>query len=288
MNTVMFLFGSGFAFFLGVGFILVALTVCSCARSRIAATLLALFGLILVLLSAAPLPYWLYAVAGGSTVGWLIVERLDNSRWRRIRRLMRIAVVGHWIAAAAMELPYQFMGPVSQSRIGMVSIIGDSVAAGFGTKQEETWPKLLSRSARIDVKDFSRVGATAASAAKQAEGLPPGGGVVLVEIGGNDLLGSTSAPDFERDLSQLLDRVCQPGRAVIMFELPLPPFRNEYGRIQRRLASKHGIVLIPKRILIGVLTEEGMTTDGIHLSRAGHERMAAVIGNILQEAFHDR
>ena len=66
-------------------------------------------------------------------------------------------------------------------------------------------------------------GATAKSALKNCRDMPAQGGVVLVEIGGNDLLGGTPSPLFASDLDRLLAKVCQPGRTVLMFELPLPP-----------------------------------------------------------------
>jgi hypothetical protein len=64
-------------------------------------------------------------------------------------------------------------------------------------------------------------------------------------------------------------------------ELALPPFHNRYGDAQRRLATRHGVLLIPKRVLIGVLTSEGATLDTVHLSRRGHALMAETVWGIL-------
>jgi acyl-CoA thioesterase-1 len=163
--------------------------------------------------------------------------------------------------------------------------MGDSLAAGGGGGREETWPRLLARTRGVEVVDLSEVGATVATALGRVDRLPPGGGVILVEIGGNDLLGPTSATDFDRDLGELLDRVCRPGRVVLMLELPLPPFCNGFGLAQRRQAAAHGVGLVPKRVLMGVLTGEGATTDGIHLSAAGHERMAEAVWAAVRSAY---
>jgi lysophospholipase L1-like esterase len=83
----------------------------------------------------------------------------------------------------------------------------------------------------------------------------------------------------------LLDRVVSRGRVIVMFELPLPPLCNEYGRIQRRLASEYGVCLIPKRVLARVLTGNGATLDSIHLSRRGHEQMASAVWEYLSPAW---
>jgi acyl-CoA thioesterase-1 len=129
------------------------------------------------------------------------------------------------------------------------------------------------------------MGAKVSTMRRKADDLALGDGLVLLEIGGNDLLGSTSLADFERDLDELLQGLRGPGRIVVMFELPLPPFCNGFGRAQRRLAHKNNVRLIPKRVFVEVLTTEGATVDSVHLSRRGHELMAATVWDIIQPAF---
>jgi acyl-CoA thioesterase-1 len=72
---------------------------------------------------------------------------------------------------------------------------------------------------------------------------------------------------------------------VVMFELPLPPFANEYGRAQRRLAAKHRVKLIPPRMLVDVLTAEGATIDSLHLSPTGHALMAGMVWTALRSTY---
>jgi acyl-CoA thioesterase-1 len=133
---------------------------------------------------------------------------------------------------------------------------------------------MLSRFHHVDVHDLSRSGADAAAAMRQAEQVSGSTAPVLVEIGGNDVLRATRPEDFERSLDVLLAKLRDDGRTVIMFELPLPPFHNRYGDAQRRLAKRHKVFLVPKRVLIGVLTSKGATLDTIHLSQRGHALMA--------------
>ena len=47
------------------------------------------------------------------------------------------------------------------------------------------------------------------------------------------------------------------------------------------MAKRHGVLLVPKRVLIGILTSEGATVDSIHLSRRGHELMAETVWGII-------
>ena len=110
--------------------------------------------------------------------------------------------------------------------------------------------------------------------------------LVLVEIGGNDVLRATRPLAFEEGLDVLLAKLRDTRRTVVMLELPLPPFHNRYGEVQRRLAKRHGVLLVPKRVLMGVLTSAGSATldtvppvssractdgrDHVGLDRSGH------------------
>jgi hypothetical protein len=67
-----------------------------------------------------------------------------------------------------------------------------------------------------------------------------------------------------------------------MFELRLRRLANEYGRVQRRVAARDGIRLIPKRVFIGVVTGDDSTLGRIHLCEAGHRRMAELVAIKIQ------
>ena len=66
MSWLIYLFGSGWAFFVGAGFVLVATQLLPRARGGWRASLVsivALVGLVVLGLSAVPLSYWLYAAS---------------------------------------------------------------------------------------------------------------------------------------------------------------------------------------------------------------------------------
>ncbi len=287
MDWVIFLFGSGAAFFLGIAAVLVSTVGFAFVRrgwTVVTSTLIAVVGLILIAVSSTPLPYWFYTIAGVVTVLWLVAERSKRPWLLGRRSMFRTAAAAIWLIAAVVELPHQFTPTLLAKGRPKLYILGDSITAGIKA-HEETWPRVLARTRSMDVADLSRVGATVDSGLRMADRLPSSGGLILLELGGNDLLGSTPTAEFEKGLDQLYSHVHAPGRTVVMFELPLPPFQNDFGRIQRQLASRYGVLLIPKRVLIGVLTEDGMTVDGIHLTSSGHERMANVVWGVIRGAY---
>jgi acyl-CoA thioesterase I len=288
MDWLIYLFGSGIVYFVGIACILIAVTLTSIRAGRwssIVATLLTLIGLLLVGLSATPLPYWLYAVLVGLTFLWLIGERFELSGFKAQRIRFRILLAAVWLACFAIEIPYHVVPSFTITGHPALYVIGDSVTAGMSDNEQDRWPQLLARDHEIEVIDLAHAGATCASAMKQADGLPIDGSLLLLEIGGNDLLGSTSAEKFDRDLDQLLSKVCTPKRTVLMFELPLPPFCNAFGRIQRQLAAKHSVLLVPKRKFVAVLAESGATLDSIHLAPRGHQQMAETVWQLIQPAY---
>ena len=114
-----------------------------------------------------------------------------------------------------------------------------------------------------------------------ARGLKDSDHLVLIEIGGNDLLMGVSSDEYGKALDALLSKVAAPNRTVLMFELPLLPNKIAYGRIQRQLSTKYRVFLIPKRFFAEVLGDADATTDGLHLSASGAHRMAALVGRVL-------
>jgi acyl-CoA thioesterase-1 len=287
LDHLIFHIASGQAFFLGSGLILLGLLLSVTVNSKgilVLRDLGVILGGILVSISATPLPLWFFGVLGCVSLSWLVLEWLKAKVAKRWLASFRLALLASWLTAIAVELPYHLMPTVPSLGRPDLYLIGDSVSAGTGDKAV-TWPQLLSRQHSITVHDLSQMGATVASAMKQASRLQDKNGLVLLEIGGNDLLGSTTAAKFEAGLEKLLAAVCRPGRTVVMFELPLLPFANDYGSHQRNLAHQFGVLLLPKRIFLRVLTTSGATEDGVHLTPAGHQLMADTVWDLLRSAY---
>jgi acyl-CoA thioesterase-1 len=287
MQWMLLIFGSGLAFFLGVGLVLAAVAA-SLGRRQVwvaLSTILGSLGLIVVVLSGTPLPVWHYALASTLTVVWMVSARSKVWRIQRWQRGMAATVAVTWVVAALYEVQFQFMPSLSPASSRRLYLFGDSLAAGVNDDTAHNWPQLLATAHQLDLENYSRAGATTAIARRAARGVSFNDGVVLLEIGGNDMLGSTSVEQFERDLEALLKETCRPGVQVVMFELPIPPLHNGYGRVQRRLSAKYHVSLVPKQVLAAVIAGSGSTIDSLHLSAAGHLAMADAAWRVLNGAF---
>ncbi|HEX4144155.1 MAG TPA: GDSL-type esterase/lipase family protein [Pirellulales bacterium] len=287
MQWTFYIFGSGLAFFIGVGMILAGLAA-SFGGGRIwprVSPVLIVVGTIVAVYSGTPLPIWFFAIAILLTIAALILPRIGPSVSQKAKHGLRVLVALAWLGGVAVELPYHFPPNVPPVDTRQLYLFGDSLAAGLKDDRTNNWPELLARAHDLNLVNYARAGATVASAVERARDASLGDGVVLLEIGGNDMLGTTSAQDFKANLRQLLELVCGPARQVVMFELPLLPLKNEFGRAQRELASEFQVLLIPKRFLIGIITGDGATVDSIHLSAKGHQQMTEPVWRVLAPAY---
>jgi len=246
-------------------------------------------GLIWAAADPPPVNWLLFVVFVAMLVSWRIsqwrsrqsADSADAKLIARRERIFQVCAAGIALIGILSELPYLwFRSPVST--VKTLCVVGDSITAGLNDG-EDTWPKQLARQVDARILDASQPGATLKSALGQVELLNSQfGDVLLLEIGGNDLLEGLPLAEFEQNLDRLLALSQQPERQAVMFELPLPPLAMRYVAIQRRLARQYHVRLIPRRQFLSVLTKQGSTVDGIHLSAAGHSRMADLVQQLLK------
>ena len=290
-------FSTGTGFLLGAGLIIAAVLVSFLGRSllkMIAVYLLFFAGAALILASGTPIFAflgWPWLIVLLVWLGLLTFRKESSSKFNIIVGLLAIilsctALIGECLFYKMPQLP--------EGGYEKLYIIGDSITTGIGGPNEKTYPKLLREKHGIKIVSLAIAGATATDAAlRQAPRIKDNKAIVLLEIGGNDLLRSTKPYQFEIDLEMLLEMVARNERLTIMLELPVLPWQSKYTKIQRKLAKKYGVVLIPKRFFVSILSLKEATTDGIHLSQTGHEIMAngiwSIIGKLLteQENYND-
>lgn len=282
MNWLIFLFASGLVVFPAVVMVILGPGWVLFPKYKRLCYLSCCVGLLLLTVTAS-WPWEIFAVYAGVTIAWMCFD----GRWRWGEGRLRGVAFVSWFFILLHESAYQAPTSVRVAAEPVV-IFGDSVTAGTDEPQTITWPKLLAKTHGLKIDDRSEMGAGVSTAVEKAESKPVPKGVVLIEIGGNDVLGGTSVEEFEDDLSTLLEHLNEPGRTLVMFELPVPPAYNRFGMIQRNLAREHKVKLIPKWQFARILTAPNATEDGIHLTQLGQQMFAdlvwSVIGDAVQEA----
>jgi acyl-CoA thioesterase I len=286
-NPIVLSFGDGTAFFVGIAVVVLSLLLLARFRARWAAALLVtgtLFGIVIVLVSATPLPLWAYAIWLSAITANLVVCL------RRSKPKVRIVSAGTLLAIsmgmAAAEIPHRFFPRVSVGRDQTVYVVGDSLSAGVDKDRMgracpklRCWPAVLGDMTGLTVVNLARPGARVHGATAQARLVKQANAVVILEIGGNDFSGDAAM--FRQKLDALIGSL-HDARAILMFELPLFPFYNAFGQAQREVAAKYGVSLIPKRCLTAVWSSSGGTLDGLHFSQTGHDMMARMVAEALR------
>lgn len=267
-------FMNGQAVFTGMLLVLFSMLMLFRAKKkkvRSALNVLMVLGAIFVLASATPWPYWWYGV-------WLSVLAGSVTKHPLCRNTCSVLLLLLSIGMMTYELPYHISPRISTAGISRIYVIGDSLASGAEPKGKN-WPEIIGDVSGIPVVSLSFPGATTKTILKNTDKIQDESSIVLLEIGGNDLLAGN--PTFYEDLDRLMGLVAAPNRHLVMVELPLPPSFNRYGMVQRALAKKYDATLIPKKHLASVLSTKGATEDGLHLSISGHKYLAEHILGLL-------
>ncbi len=198
MNPFILRFSDGTTFFVGLVTVLLAVVMRRCFRSRFIRPILnvaAIVGIILVILSATPIPAWAYAAWVTTAIaGIALVDRPEPPR--RLTLICVVFLVASTVALCVAELPWRRIPLLRVPAGTTVYVLGDSISAGMFT-EHRCWPAVLDEITPLQVVNLAQPGATVVCALSQAGGISERQSLVIVEIGGNDLLGETPAHEFQ-------------------------------------------------------------------------------------------
>lgn len=282
MNPVVLYFASGESFYAGAFLILLVVALSGFLKRSLLLrmrNLAAWIGLALMVMACPPFSWAVDTIFFAAFVLWLAVANrwLD---WPRCRTLPSVVLLIVLVTLTALEFPHRRIPVIEGVPDDHLVVIGDSISSGIDPRVP-AWPVLMQQSANVAVKNLSRPGAQMAEAKDIAANVTSNDRVVVIETGGNDLLGGVPSAVFEKNLDATLSELVMPGRMIVMFELPLLPNKIAYGQIQRHLAAKYAVWLIPKRCFVEVIGGESATSDGLHLSETGAHRMARLVATVL-------
>jgi acyl-CoA thioesterase-1 len=162
----------------------------------------------------------------------------------------------------------------------VVLVIGDSITAGHGVDADQAWP------ARLAQRTGWRVVAAGVDGDRSAGGrerLPAlldehAPVLVIIELGGNDLLRGVTAAEIAGNLDAMVEAVRARGARVALIAVPQPSAIGALtglspAGLYRELARRRGIPLVEKA-LPSVLSDERLRLDPVHPNAAGHQALA--------------
>ena len=287
MNPLALYFASGESLYSGAVLLLFVIAGSPYARQRwhlLTRNILAWIALAMMVMASPPFPFFIggtFLLAFGL---WFISWNLSvNRRVPQLSSAVLLAVLV--VLLPASEFRHRFLPTLSGTPSDHLVVIGDSISSGINPLIPP-WPAVMQQMTGERVVNLARPGAYVSDGLDMADKLQPNDRLILIEIGGNDLLTGMPASEFGFSLDALLRKVATPGRTVVMFELPLLVWRVEYGQVQRALAGRYRVHLIPKRYLTYVIGGPKATSDGLHLLPDGEHRMAVLVGQVFSQVLN--
>lgn len=170
-----------------------------------------------------------------------------------------------------------------------VLALGDSLTAGPGVAGDQAWPALLERKTGWAVVNSGVNGNTSADALQRLPDLLDQHApvLVLVTLGGNDMLRHVPATQTVANLTQILELVKAHGSKAVLLATPEPTVMGAAFHtlsppaFYREIAQAQQVPLIEDAIA-EVLSDPQLKADPLHPNAAGHALLADKIYRQLQ------
>lgn len=168
-----------------------------------------------------------------------------------------------------------------------IVVLGDSIASGVGSGPGQAYPELLAARLGTEVVNAGVSGNTTADGlARIDKVLDEDPWMVIVELGGNDVLRRIPPEQTEQNLRGILDRVISARAVPVLVEMDAP-FGGDYLAIYERLGDEYGIPVI-EETLGEILRDRALKSDTIHPNAEGQKVLAEAIAEELEPILEAR
>ena len=176
--------------------------------------------------------------------------------------------------------------PQAVSASPKIIAFGDSLTAGFGLAEPESYPYLLQQKLKADGYNYEVVNAgvsgdTSLGGAERADWVlgQENTEVLILELGANDLLRGMPVSKMKSNLDAIIRKAKAKNIKVLLCGMLAPPtmgsdYQRDYVNAFPDLADEHGVEFLPF-LLEGVATKRELNqADGIHPNAQGTKIMA--------------
>lgn len=167
----------------------------------------------------------------------------------------------------------------------VIVAFGDSLTYGTGAAEHESYPAVLAQLTGRKVVRSGVPGETTAQALQRLPGVlekhkPK---LVIVCLGGNDMLRKVSEPEIVANLRAIVRKAKDGGAAVVLIGVPRPALLTSapkfYGEIAREFGIPH-----ESAVITSVLYKSDLKSDTIHPNAAGYHKIAEAVAALLRTA----
>lgn len=166
----------------------------------------------------------------------------------------------------------------------LIVAFGDSLTYGTGAAPDESYPEVLSKLIGRPVVGSGVPGEqTSGGLARLQDALeehrPK---ILLLCLGGNDMLRKVDASVTESNLRQMVLSARAQGVSVVLIGVPIPALFGGSAEFYERIADDLGLPL-ENEVLSDILKDNSLKSDAIHPNAHGYRRMAESVAELLRK-----
>ena len=185
------------------------------------------------------------------------------------------------LAAACLVLACAPEVPNLDSAGNTIVCLGDSLTAGVGRGDGRSYPQHLADLLGAEVVNAGVPGDTTRQALRRIDRvLARDPWLVVVALGGNDILRRVPIETTEAAFDDILARILEAGAVPLLVEVR-GPFGRRYSKLFDRLEDRHGAPVV-RDVLPDLLLDVRYKSDAIHLNAAGYERLAEALAKRIE------
>jgi acyl-CoA thioesterase I len=177
----------------------------------------------------------------------------------------------------------------AKARAAVIVAFGDSLTAGLGLPEKDSFPAQLERALRARGQEVKVVNAgvsgdtAAAGLARLDWAMPEDASAVIIELGANDALQGLDPAATKATLEKIITDVKARGLPILLAGMEAPrnfgkDYVDEFRAIYAGLAKRYDLVFYPFFLDGVVLDDEYMQDDGLHPNAQG---VARIVDGIL-------
>lgn len=176
--------------------------------------------------------------------------------------------------------------PKAAARQPKIIAFGDSLTAGFGLTEKESYPYLLHEKLKADGYNYQVVNAgvsgdTSLGGLERSDWVlgQEDAAIIILELGANDLLRGVPVPKMKENLDKIIRKAKARNLKVLLCGMLAPPtmgqeYQREFTAAFPALANEHKVEFLPFLLENIALKKELNQADGIHPNAAGARIMA--------------
>ncbi len=157
----------------------------------------------------------------------------------------------------------------------LVVFFGNSITAGQGAGVGEDFPSIIGKTLNVKIINAGVSGNTTKDALLRIDKdvISKNPSIVVVELGGNDLLLNEKRDVTKKNFDLILSKIKPTGAKIVILGIKFFVFNQKYETDLQSLAKKYNAIYVPS-ILEGIITDKSLKFDDIHPNAKGYQKIA--------------